>query len=39
MTFLPGSAQTGILVAMLGGLASIAWYILTARRLLQLRIP
>jgi hypothetical protein len=39
MTFLPGSTQTGILVAMLGGLASIAWYILTARRLLQLRLP
>jgi hypothetical protein len=35
-TFIPGSFETSMLVAMLGGLASIAWYILTARGLFRL---
>jgi len=35
-TFLPGDFAASMLIAMLGGLASIAWYVLTSRRLFQL---
>jgi hypothetical protein len=35
-SFVPGSFDLAMLVAMVGGLLNITWYILTARRLLQL---
>jgi hypothetical protein len=36
LTFFPAGSQAAMLAAMLGGLAAVAWYILTARQLLQL---
>jgi hypothetical protein len=35
-TFIPAFYEAAMLVAMIGGLASVVWYILTARRLFQL---
>jgi hypothetical protein len=35
-SFVPGSFDVAMIVAMVGGLLNLAWYILTARRLLQL---
>ena len=35
-TFIPVYFEAAMIVAMLGGLASIVWYVLTARRLFQL---
>jgi hypothetical protein len=35
-TFIPAYFELSLLVAMLGGLLNIAWYILTARKLFQL---
>jgi hypothetical protein len=35
-TFIPAFFEAALIVAMIGGLASIVWYVLTARRLYQL---
>lgn len=35
-SFVPGSFDVAMIVAMVGGLLNMAWYILTARKLLQL---
>jgi dipeptide/tripeptide permease len=35
-TFIPTLFEAAMIVAMLGGLASMVWYVLTARRLFQL---